>query len=208
MFWQSVLPTAHELPEGKPLCMNGLPANPVYTRTRVLSGPVNDPAGSTNICRTNSPAGIFNWYILAYTEFMLNRRILRIKVMQTLYAYKQAEGADYQLALDQIDEAFAPDLNAPEPPDLNRLEGSRQLSRVLFEEHYLASHLPPDEDASVEVRKAVNNALVFFHTQRKKDAQQLQKQMVAETEKIFDRYLLVLLLHQTEPEQSNWHAAR
>ncbi|MEJ7661949.1 MAG: hypothetical protein WKG07_21450 [Hymenobacter sp.] len=39
---------------------------------------------------------------------MLNRRLLRIKVMQALYAYQQAVAADLLLAQDRIAAALSP----------------------------------------------------------------------------------------------------
>ena len=58
---------------------------------------------------------------------MLNRRTLRIKVMQALYAYDQAVGSDFLLANDRIADAFAPDLNAPVPPRPPPTSGAAQI---------------------------------------------------------------------------------
>jgi N utilization substance protein B len=43
---------------------------------------------------------------------MLNRRSLRVKVMQSLFAYQQCKDANYSLAIDKIEETFSPDLNS------------------------------------------------------------------------------------------------
>ena len=61
---------------------------------------------------------------------MLNRRLLRIKVMQSLYSYHQAVGADMMLAQDRIAAAFEPDLTAKEAPDRRLLEGQRKLGEA------------------------------------------------------------------------------
>ena len=45
---------------------------------------------------------------------MVNRRLLRIKAMKAIYAYKQNERTDYDLVIDYIEDAFAPDLNSME----------------------------------------------------------------------------------------------
>jgi len=45
---------------------------------------------------------------------MLNRRTLRIKAMQSLFAYKHCKTANYNLALNQVSEAFSPNLNSME----------------------------------------------------------------------------------------------
>jgi len=45
---------------------------------------------------------------------MLNRRTIRIKIMQSLFAYSQCKDADLLLAHDLIEERFQPDLNSME----------------------------------------------------------------------------------------------
>jgi N utilization substance protein B len=126
---------------------------------------------------------------------MLNRRSLRIKAMQAFYAFKQAEKSDYLLALDYINDIFVPDLNSMQKQDSRQLEGNRQLANLLFEEHY---HQPnaavSDENTSMDVLVAVTNAINYYHQQVKKDGQFYAGHMLAEVEKIYDRYLLILLL--------------
>jgi N utilization substance protein B len=125
---------------------------------------------------------------------MLNRTILRIKAMQALYALKESENADYQLALDMIEEAFKPDLNLPVAQDRRKLEGGAKLARVLFEEHYRERTLSPDEEAPADVRRAVQDALTFYHAQLEKDRKRFGAEMLREADQIYDRFLLVLLL--------------
>ena len=48
---------------------------------------------------------------------MLNRRSLRIKVMQNLFALQQCKDANYELCLEKITETFVPDLNSMEVQD-------------------------------------------------------------------------------------------
>jgi transcription antitermination protein NusB len=125
---------------------------------------------------------------------MLNRRLLRIKVMQAIYAYKQAEQSDYYLALDFIQSTFAPDLNSMQAPDYKRLEGNRKMATLLFEEHFQERKPVQDEEATQEVNQATTEAINYYHTQLNKDRQFLGKQMVAEVERIYDTYLWLLML--------------
>ncbi len=126
---------------------------------------------------------------------MLNRRSLRIKVMQALYAFKQAEKSNYLLALDRIAETFSPDLNSMQVQDIQKLEGNRQLATILFEENYLNTNAAiTDENASPEVLVSAANAINFYHQQVKKDRQLSGKSMLSEVEKIYDHYLLILML--------------
>ncbi len=125
---------------------------------------------------------------------MLNRTILRIKAMQALYACRDSENADYQLALDQIADAFKPDLNLPVAQDRRKLEGSAKLARLLFGEHYRSRTVPPDEDAPANIRKVVQQTIDFYHSQIEKDRKRFGVVMLSEADKIYDRYLLILLL--------------
>jgi transcription antitermination protein NusB len=126
---------------------------------------------------------------------MLNRRSLRIKAMQAFYAFKQAEKSNYLLALDRINDLFVPDLNSMQVQNARQLEGNRQMANLLFEEHYRqANAAVTDDSAATEVLVAVTNAINFYHQQVKKDGQFYAKNMLSEVEKIYDRYLLILLL--------------
>ncbi|MES2731574.1 MAG: transcription antitermination factor NusB [Bacteroidota bacterium] len=115
--------------------------------------------------------------------------------MQALYAFKQAEKSNYLLALDRIAETFSPDLNSMQVQDIQKLEGNRQLATILFEENYLNTNAAiTDENASPEVLVSAANAINFYHQQVKKDRQLSGKSMLSEVEKIYDHYLLILML--------------
>ncbi|QNF34378.1 transcription antitermination factor NusB [Adhaeribacter swui] len=119
---------------------------------------------------------------------MLNRRTLRIKAMQAIYAYMQAEGSDYNLALDKIEADFAPDLNSMEVQDRKKLEGQKKIATILFKEWYDTRQFDTEE-TDKEVLAAVNNAVRFYETQLKKDFRTYGSQMVNAVEKIYDHYL-------------------
>jgi transcription antitermination protein NusB len=114
--------------------------------------------------------------------------------MQSIYAYRQAERSDYQLALDLINETFAPDLNSPTPQDLKKLEGYRKLGSILFEESVQKGQISADEEVPKPVHETVTKAIQFYHNQIRKDQNFLGKQMITDAEKIYDRYLWLLLL--------------
>ncbi|MCY7351562.1 MAG: transcription antitermination factor NusB [Cytophagaceae bacterium] len=124
---------------------------------------------------------------------MLNRRTLRIKALQSLYAIRQAESANYQLALDSIKETFEPDLNAMVRQDSQRLEGLRQLATLTFQEQTQQKPVT-DEEIPLEARRAVSDATVFNRERNRQDRQRLVKMALDEVERIYDQYLLVLLL--------------
>ncbi|MBF9142900.1 transcription antitermination factor NusB [Hymenobacter properus] len=137
---------------------------------------------------------------------MLNRRLLRIKVMQSLYSYHQAVGADFMLAQDRIAAAFEPDLTAKEAPDRRKLEGQRKLGEAQLRDWYRSGTMPEKTDDKA-VDKAVADAINSFQNQVKKDADLYAGQLMVGAESIHDQYLHLLnlpkaLLGVLEEEQS------
>ena len=125
---------------------------------------------------------------------MLNRRILRIKAMQTLYSYVQCQKSNYQLAIDQIAGDFLPDLNSMEPQDPVKLAAERETATKLFKNSYKAGSVISEEPIAPKVMRSVAAALNFYKVQVQKDYQFLSKGMVREAEGIFDHYLKSLQL--------------
>ncbi len=122
---------------------------------------------------------------------MLNRRTLRIKVMQALYAYHQAVGSDFSLALDRVADAFAPDLNLPVPQDRKLLQGQRKMAEVILKDWHKSGEAPePTDDA--EVNDAVQDAMKFYRAAVAKDKTYYAGQLVSGAEGIHDQYLHLL----------------
>ncbi|WP_460611100.1 transcription antitermination factor NusB [Hymenobacter terrigena] len=137
---------------------------------------------------------------------MLNRRLLRIKVMQSLYSYHQAVGADLMLAQDRIAAAFEPDLTAKEAPDRRLLEGQRKMGEAQLRDWYRTG-IAPEKTDDKAVDKAVADAINSFQNQVKKDADFYAGQLLVGAESIHDQYLHLLnlpaaLLGVIEEEQS------
>lgn len=125
---------------------------------------------------------------------MINRRLLRIKVMQAVYALRQAELSNQQIALDAIEETFQPDLNSMQPQDKRQLEGYRKLASVLFDEAVKTDTPAEDEGTPSKVIKAANDGLVYYRSRGKKDRNHLAQMMIDKVKGIYDDYLRVLLL--------------
>jgi N utilization substance protein B len=125
---------------------------------------------------------------------MLNRRLIRIRAMQALFAYKQAEGANFQLALDLIAETFAPDLNSMEFQDKEKLEGYRKLGQQLLQEEFSRQTDDDNFTAPAEVMRAVEKAKDYYLLKNKKDTHHYANRMVIEAERVYDLYLQILQL--------------
>jgi N utilization substance protein B len=124
---------------------------------------------------------------------MLNRRSLRVKVMQSLFAFQQCKDANYQLCIDQIEETFSPDLNSMEVQDKTELKRKKEIATKLFEEAF-SQQLKKVTHEDATIAKAVNESLLFFEKSEKKDFDFFRKNLVLEAEKIYDRYISVLTL--------------
>jgi len=113
--------------------------------------------------------------------------------MQSLFALQQCRDANYQLCLDKISEAFAPDLNSMEVQDKALLNSQKKTASKLFEKAFANGETSVGhEDPKIE--KTVNDCFHFFETQGKKDTAFFLKNLISEVERIYDNYIAVLKL--------------
>jgi transcription antitermination protein NusB len=124
---------------------------------------------------------------------MLNRRSLRIKVMQSLFALQQCKDANYELCLEKINEMLSPDLNSMEVQNRTQLASQRKQALQLFKDAFANDESSIDHQ-DLRIKKAVNECLIFYQTQSKKDMAFFAKNLVSEVEKIYERYVAVLTL--------------
>ncbi|MBN3521507.1 transcription antitermination factor NusB [Algoriphagus lutimaris] len=123
---------------------------------------------------------------------MLNRRILRVKAFQNLYAYEQCKGSNLNLAKDFIKESFLPDLNSMEVQDKAALNREAELAIKLFDENLESTESLKSSDASQKVKQVVLEALKQFKAANQKDREFLLKNMVVSAERIPQLYLLAI----------------
>lgn len=124
---------------------------------------------------------------------MLNRRLLRIKVMQAFYALRQSELSNRQLAVDVITETFQPDLNSMEVQNLQQLEGFRRLATVLFEEG-LTGEKPSEEEIPHRVRVAANQALTDYRNSLTRERQRVFQLLIDDVRTLDDSLIRLLTL--------------
>ncbi len=127
---------------------------------------------------------------------MLNRRILRVKAFQNLYAYEQCKGSNLNLAKDFIRESFLPDLNSMEVQDKASLSRDAEEAIKLFEQNLESKKVLNSSDSRPKIKQVVLTALNQFHAANQKDHQFLLKNMVASAEKIPQLYLTAVELLQ------------
>src|SRR5882762_7371989 len=97
---------------------------------------------------------------------MLNRRTIRIKIMQSLFAYSQCKDADLLLAHDLIEERFQPNLNSMEVQDKELLRSQKKSALQLFEKRMKGVKGTDDDPA---VTESVDDAINLFQGSIKKD---------------------------------------
>lgn len=127
---------------------------------------------------------------------MLNRRILRVKAFQNLYAYEQCKASNQTLAKDFIRESFLPDLNSMEIQDKVSLNRDAEIALALFDQNIASRSLLTATDAKVKIKQMVLHALNQYHAANEKDQQYILKNMIASTERIPQLYLLATELLQ------------
>lgn len=120
---------------------------------------------------------------------MLNRRILRVKAFQNLYAYEQCKASNLNLAKDQIQEAFQPDLNSMEVQDKRALRRQAGLAMDLFTKNLYAETLATQEHHNGKIIEETRKAINFFHLANNKDFEFLAKNMISSAERIPQLYL-------------------
>ena len=122
---------------------------------------------------------------------MLNRRTLRIKVMQSLFAYEQCCDANYELAKEFLSDRFSPDLNSMEFQDKPLLKARQQAALRLLDERM---ENKPSADQEEPVVEAVEAALQQYHRRVQADLDFLKRRTVEEIEELTDVYHSVLNL--------------
>jgi transcription antitermination protein NusB len=125
---------------------------------------------------------------------MLNRRLLRSKVVQALYASKIATEANRLLAIDEISDAYLPDLNSMLPQNRPKLEGLKRLSLLTLDELIKTGQPDPEEDVPVDVVRNATRAYEEYKKRNLQDSRVILNRVLKETEAIYDEVLLVLQL--------------
>lgn len=113
--------------------------------------------------------------------------------MQSLFALQQCKDANHQLSLDQINDAFLPDLNSMEVQDKALLNTQKKAASKLFEKAFSSGESKVESDDK-KIQKVVNDSFHFYAVQCKKDTAFFLKNLISEVERIYDHYIAVLSL--------------
>lgn len=125
---------------------------------------------------------------------MLNRRILRVKAMQSLYAFHQMKEANKEVVRNMLADSYAPDLNANELPDKEALDRDKQAALGVYDAFFKKAQSEASESTDKEIISNVNHHLSKYHTMVSEDVAAAKKHMLHEVDQIFNTYLKLLLL--------------
>ena len=139
---------------------------------------------------------------------MVNRRLLRVKAFQQMYAYWTQERAQHQLAFDELTYIFLPDLSLMivKEEQMPRLEGLRKLAEIQLTEFF--QDIPTEESIPEESMKAAQSVYKKYQISTKNIAEKLKKDMVSEVEAINNTYLKILFYLQSLSEIAQWDENR
>ena len=139
---------------------------------------------------------------------MVNRRLLRVKAFQQMYAYWTQERAQHYLAFDGLAAIFQPDLSLmiAKEDQTPRLEGLRKLAEIQLTEFFQG--IPTEETIPAEALEAAQSVHRTYKNNIAKIAKELKKEMVVEVESIFKQYLKLLYYIQALPMIGQWDEQR
>ncbi|MDF2457016.1 MAG: NusB antitermination factor [Cytophagaceae bacterium] len=124
---------------------------------------------------------------------MLNRRLLRIKAMQALYALDIARQSNFEMGTELLEEFFAPDMNTMEPQDKGALkaqcsQADKWYRQVVEESKQVEEHTDPT------IVKAAAKALAQYRTFNENDRKHFQRVMLRDVDEVYKEYLSILNL--------------
>jgi N utilization substance protein B len=125
---------------------------------------------------------------------MINRRILRSKALQCLYAYYKSKEANYNLALDYINTQFLPDLNSMEPVDKSVLNVKKRESLKTFQFNFKHDSFSKLKDSDNDIEVAAHEAYTDYENQNSKDFKHIKSNMLRDIEQIYNLYIWILMI--------------
>ena len=114
--------------------------------------------------------------------------------MQSVFAYEQCKEANYHLALENIADAFLPDLNSMEVQDKQLLKVSGREADKLFKELFKSKPKKVKEGATDKINEVVEDAIKQYYVRLGKDSKFLKREMLKDAEFITNRYASLLSL--------------
>jgi N utilization substance protein B len=116
--------------------------------------------------------------------------------MQSLFALHQCKEASFELCLEKINDAFAPDLNSMEVQNKELLTQQKKTATALFIKAFEQGETQVEEE-DLKIKKTINGAFIYYQAQVKKDSDYFRKNLVSDVELIYEQYIATLSLVST-----------
>ena len=124
---------------------------------------------------------------------MLNRRILRIEVLQTTFAYLQGKNSLKQMARESLAANLGPDMDTMNNQDIRMLAVRKREALKIFDDK-IDELNPRCTHTDKEIEKLVNAAFIKYENDLRKDFKFLKKRMLLDIEGTRTTYLKILQL--------------
>ncbi len=135
---------------------------------------------------------------------MLNRRSLRIKGMQAIFAYQTSKQAEYNICKQLAQDQFLPDLNSMEEQDKEGLKLDRTRVAEVYDEIFEKGLESVDPETKPEIIKEARQFLNRFENGLADIAKKIKSQMLDELSNIYTKYIkLLVFIVELEKEISD-----
>lgn len=124
---------------------------------------------------------------------MLNRRSLRIKVMQFLYALERQKGAFQQMAKEQSGAHFEPNFSSNEKQDVAALKTLKKETLEGFDLQFDKSPIA-DSTHQPEIEAAIKDGLLTYENLLEEAQKSGLKHLIQETDRVLSTYHKILWL--------------
>jgi N utilization substance protein B len=124
---------------------------------------------------------------------MLNRRLLRIKAMQALYALDIAKQSNFEMGTELLEDFFAPDMNTMEPQDKVALKAQCASADSWYRE-VVETGKQVEENTDPIIVKAAAKALAQFRAYNENDRKHFLRVMLRDVDEVYREYLSILNL--------------
>ena len=114
--------------------------------------------------------------------------------MQALYALRQAEASDFQLAIDFITDTFRPDLNSMEVQEPKKLDKMRKLALMALDEIAKGADVSKDQELPTQAYRTAKDAFEYYQKKVVEDRVAYARMMLKESEVAYETYLWVLTM--------------
>ncbi|ACE05838.1 hypothetical protein Aasi_0422 [Candidatus Amoebophilus asiaticus 5a2] len=127
---------------------------------------------------------------------IINRRFVRIKALQNLYAFYINQQANYQNALEQIKLEFIPDVFASTPVSEEQLAQEKSQATLIFNSWVSEDkiHLPIQHNYSAVIQETAKKVWASYKFNLTQDSKILGNGWGAAIDSIRNTYLLILQL--------------